>query len=150
MADTSYVNPENTQIRTDDRYGKVLDTIKQDGVCPFCPEHLKQYHTNPILKETDDWYLTTNLYPYKGARVHMLIISKSHRTHVSQLSSAAWNQLYELISYANEQYHIKGGTFIMRYGETRYTGASVAHLHAQLVASDPEASDYAPIMTRVG
>ena len=53
----------------------------------------------------------------------------------------------------NKKLNIEGGTFLMRFGESKYTGASVSHLHCNLLQSDPDHPEYEKtrgVMTRVG
>jgi diadenosine tetraphosphate (Ap4A) HIT family hydrolase len=148
MAD--FVNLENTQHRPTGVYGNVISQIKKDGVCPFCPESLAKYHKNPIIKKGAFWLLTDNMYPYEGAKYHALLIHKAHITSFSEISKEAWDELNEFINYFTRENNIPGGTLIMRFGDTRYTGASVSHLHANFVSPDGENEDRKPIIARIG
>jgi diadenosine tetraphosphate (Ap4A) HIT family hydrolase len=145
-----FVNLDNTKYRPDDKYGKVIDQIKKDGVCPFCPENLAKYHKNPILKENESWFLTQNMYPYEGTKHHALVIHKKHIESMALVSQNAWSELKLLVDAFIAEQKIPGGTLIMRFGNTRYTGASVSHLHANLVSPDGESKDHKPIVARIG
>ena len=147
---SKFVNLENTAHRPDDKYGKVIDQIKKDGICPFCPENLPKYHKNPILKEGKFWLLTTNMYPYEGAKHHVLIIHKDHVEKLSEISREAWDELKSLIDSFIKEKNIPGGSLVMRFGDTRYTGASVSHLHVNLVSPDGEDKNRKPIVARIG
>lgn len=145
-----FVNPNNTQDRPDGKYGSVIADIQKDGVCPFCPDQLKKYHKNPIIEETSHWLVTNNMYPYKNTKHHVLLIHKEHIQSIQELSAEAWQELQQILLNTNNRLKIPGGTMFMRFGDTRFTGASVAHLHAQLVSSDPDNPEYAPVLTRIG
>jgi diadenosine tetraphosphate (Ap4A) HIT family hydrolase len=145
-----FVNPENTAHRPTGTYGNVISQIQKDGVCPFCPESLAKYHTNPILKEGKFWLLTDNLYPYDGAKYHELLIHKQHITSFDEISKEAWEEMHDFIKSFTGENNIPGGTFIVRFGDARYTGASVSHLHANLVSPDGEDDDRKPIVARIG
>jgi len=148
MAD--FVNLDNTAHRPDGAYGKVISDIQKDGVCPFCPENLLKYHKNPILKEGLHWILTKNMYPYEGAKYHILVIHKKHIEKFEEIIPDAWEEIRSLIgSYLKEE-KISGGTFMMRFGDTAHTGASVSHLHVNLVSPDTDNKDRKPIIVRVG
>lgn len=147
---SDFVNLDNTAHRPTGVYGDVISQIQKDGVCPFCPESLAKYHKNPILKEGKFWLLTDNMYPYEGAKYHVLLIHKTHVTTFAEISEEAWYELDGFIKNFTEEHGIPGGTFIMRFGDTRYTGASVSHLHANLISPDGEDKDRKPIMARVG
>jgi ATP adenylyltransferase len=144
-----YVNSDNARNRPEGTYSQVLDKINKDGVCPFCPEHVTNYHPNPILKDGKHWLYTTNAYPYKGAVHHFLLIHKTHIENFQDISPAAWLELQELINLIHTEHSIKGGAFVCRFGETKYTGASVAHLHAQIIIGTGTQSGE-PVLMRVG
>lgn len=144
-----FVNLDNTKHRPTGEYGKAIAQIGKDGVCPFCPEHLAKYHANPIIDQTDCWALTKNAYPYKGAQHHFLLIHKDHIEDFPQLSPKAWQELQALVNKTLKTHDIKGGALVFRFGETKYTGASVTHLHAQLVVG-PGVEGAEPVLMRVG
>lgn len=82
------------------------------------------------------------MYPYKPSKHHRLIIHKGHISHIGELSAGAWAELLTILKEEAERLGITGGTVIMRFGDTKYTGASVTHLHAHLVQSDPNDPSY--------
>ena len=149
MSDKKFVNLESTKYRPDEKYGNVIAKIQQDGVCPFCPEQLAKYHKNPILIDKEFWLATENMYPYKGVKYHFLLIHKKHISHISEVSQEAWTELHTLTDEINKKYNIKGGSFLMRFGDSQFTGASVTHLHAHIVHAEPD-PERGAIMTRVG
>ncbi len=147
-----FVNQENTHSRPDGAYGEVIRKIAKDGVCPFCREHLTEYHKHP-LDERKFWWITDNMWPYKPSLQHKLVIHKEHVSHVNELSNDAWVELLEIQKELSAKLNIVGGTLVMRFGETHFTGASVSHLHTNLVQSDPEDPSYDPkkgLVTRIG
>ncbi len=131
-------------------YDSVISQIAKEKVCPFCPDQLATYHKNPILHEDEYWLVTDNMYPYKDTKTHLLFIHKEHIVHLSELSSTAWKELQALTNKFIQDKKIPGGTLLIRFGDTSYTGASVNHLHAHLVSSDPEKEGYAPVLARIG
>jgi diadenosine tetraphosphate (Ap4A) HIT family hydrolase len=124
-----------------------MERIAHDGVCPFCPEHLKKYHEPPIVKEGEYWLVTPNMYPYEHTLHHFLFIAKEHLTNSNDLSLAAWSELQELSKWLIATYEISSGTLLMRSGDMKKTGASVLHLHAQFVVGSDSSK---PVVTRVG
>lgn len=147
---SEFVNHENTKIRPDGKYSKVIDRIRKDGVCPFCAENLSKYHPNPILKDGAHWLLTNNAYPYEGAKYHALLIHKKHIVSLAEVSPEAFAELKSLLDWFVAENKIPGGALLLRFGDTRYTGASVSHLHANFVSPDGENSDRNPILARMG
>lgn len=146
----SFVNAYNSKRGGEEGYKRIIDTIEKDGVCPFCPEHLLKYHKNPILEDGVYWLLTDNMYSYQGAKHQLLLIHKKHIESVLDLSEKAWGELFRLVRSETTKRGIRGGTLYIRFGDSSYTGASVAHLHANVISPDLENKNREPIMARVG
>lgn len=139
-----------TSARTEEQRA-LMERIEQDGVCPFCKEHFAQYHPKPILKETEYWFFTENMSPYAGTRHHFILVYKpEHVTVPSALSADALTDMHALMNWAAETYEMPGGSFFMRFGDTRYTGSSVAHLHAHLLMGDVDAPGHEPVRVKLG
>ena len=146
---SNFVNLSNTSGRPDGQYNEVINSIKNDGVCPFCPDYLEKYHKNPILTSTENWLATRNMYPYKNTSQHLLFIHKKHIEDISEVEQKAWSELHEITEAVRKQLNIVGGTLLMRFGDTTRTGASVSHLHAQLI-SGLATDGIDPVLARVG
>ena len=133
-------------------YDKVIADIAAQNLCPFCPEHLAEFHKKP-MQHRNHWIVTDNQYPYVPSKHHKLIIHTTHIDHISKIVPAAWNELYEIVQSLVREHVVTGGTFLMRFGETKFTGASVTHLHVNLVQSNPDDPSYdvaIGLRTRIG
>ena len=146
----SFVNLKNAASRPDRIYRNVIKKIREDGVCPFCPENFARYHKKPVIKTGRYWVLTENMYPYRGAKHHLLLVHKKHIERTLDISPGAWKELQDLVNSAVTKRIIKGGALVMRFGEPSYTGASVTHLHANIIGAEPHNKKRAPILFRVG
>jgi ATP adenylyltransferase len=148
MSRTPLLNIDNA--RTEEQR-KLMEQIQRDGVCPFCKEYFSTYHPKPIIKETDYWYFTENMSPYAGTKHHFIFVYKpEHIENPSVLSPEEVTDLFSLLSWATERFSIRGGSFFMRFGESKYTGSSVAHLHAHLLMGDVDAPDHTPVRVKLG
>lgn len=147
-----HVNPHNSNRpdNNDTTYNKVISKIDQDGVCPFCQEHINKYHKNPILHEGRFWILTDNMYPYKNTKNHFLLIHKNHIENFSEITTDSWLELQDICKLEISNRKIAGGSFFMRFGDTKYTGATVNHLHAHIVSRDLDTKSKDPILARLG
>ncbi|HEY4518324.1 MAG TPA: hypothetical protein VJG48_01730 [Candidatus Paceibacterota bacterium] len=116
---------------------QVMEDILAKGHCPFCPEQLEAYHKEPLLKDGKFWILTKNQWPYEGAKLHLLAIAKKHAAKLCDLEEGSGNELLDLLTWAEKEFEIPGGSFFIRFGDTDYTGATVQHIHAQLISSEP-------------
>lgn len=140
----------HSEARTEEQKA-LMQKIERDGVCPFCKEYFPAYHPKPILKETDYWFVTTNMSPYEGTRHHFLLVYKpEHITSPDQISGEAQRELFTHISSLNKEYKITGGAFFMRYGDTSYTGSSVEHLHAHVISGVKKSEDTEGIHVKLG
>jgi diadenosine tetraphosphate (Ap4A) HIT family hydrolase len=122
-------------------YAAVLEEIDGEGQCPFCRDRLLRHHPNPILWETANWVVTTNAWPYKGSRLHFLLIATNHVERIEELSAEAWQEFFEHYGRLVKEYALDGASILWRTGSTAITGASVAHLHAQIVIGHPRTED---------
>ncbi|MBI1971240.1 MAG: hypothetical protein HYS52_00095 [Candidatus Wildermuthbacteria bacterium] len=118
-------------------YRKVIEEILARGKCPFCPENFK-YHKKPILRSQGQWFLTENSWPYTNTRCHLILICKTHKERFSELTRTDFKNVVNLTNWAIEKYKISGGAVFVRFGNTNFTGASVAHLHFQIVVPKPK------------
>ena len=134
---------------SDGSYERLIGNINNRGVCPFCPEHLHEFHTKPIFAETEFWTATDNMVPYTGTSEHLLFIHRQHIETIGEMSPEAWIDLLDLYKGIVRARNILGSTLLMRNGETRFTGASVTHLHAQVLSGTGE-DDGQIVTARVG
>ncbi len=132
-------------------YKETLEAIVAGGFCPFCEEHLLKHHTKPIWYTTKHWIVTENAWPYKGTRFHLLFIARSHVTRLEELSATAILDLHDIYRREVEERLITGATFMIRSGKTALTGATVNHLHVQvIVGNTPKTVTSKPIRALIG
>lgn len=129
----------------------LMAKIEEDGVCPFCAEHFRKYHPKPILRETEYWFVTENMSPYEGTTHHFLFVYKpAHINRPDQMLPGAADDLIALVAWLEKEFAIEGGSFFMRFGDTRTNGGSVSHLHAQLITGKPYQEGAEAIRVKLG
>jgi len=114
-------------------YRKVIEKIILTGKCPFCKEDFK-YHTKPVFKQKNGWFLTENSWPYKDSRRHLIILGDKHKENFFELTKKDLETVAFLANWAIKEYKIKGGALAIRFGDTDFTGASVSHIHFHLIS----------------
>lgn len=114
-------------------YLEALKSIEKEKVCPLCPKTMK-WHTKPILKKYKGWLITENFNPYENSMYHLLVIGDQHKEKIKELTLNDWEAITRLINWAVAKFKIKGGGMTMRFGNPLFTGATVQHLHAHLIA----------------
>ena len=112
---------------------EVMRRIRIAGHCPFCPENLSTYHTKPILWKGAYWVLTENAWPYPGADLHYLIILREHKEDAGLIGVAAEHEFFEVVRLCSSGKFLGGG-ICMRSGSPILSGATVKHLHAQIIS----------------
>ena len=127
-----FVNLANAR---EGEYKRVIEKILKTGKCPFCKENFK-YHKKPIFKRKGGWFLTEVSWPYRNAKHHLMILGEKHRENLSELKKRDFEAISYLARFAIKKYKIKGGALAVRFGNTNYTGASVAHLHFHLISPE--------------
>lgn len=144
------VDPGNALIVERNNYSETLNQIIASGFCPFCKEHLFKHHTQPLIFESHHWFVTRNAWPYEGTRFHFLFIARAHIEKAEDLSPTMWSDFLKLYQKLITRHQIKGATLLMRSGNTAVTGATVSHLHAQLIVGRPRTKLTEPIKALVG
>ena len=130
-----------------------MEIIRDKGECPFCQDNLARYHKKPLIREGIHWILTENQWPYNNTRVHLLAIHRQHTEKLADLTSEAWSDLGNLVTWAEQHYQIAGGGLGMRFGDPTHNRGTVRHLHLQLLVAkniDRNSADYSPIVLYFG
>jgi dihydrofolate reductase len=133
-----FVNLTNAR---DPKYRQVLEEIRSAKVCPFCPGFLARWHKAPILKKIGSWLITdASMQIYENTRHRFLLIGERHIESFGELSSSDFYDISQLIDWVQKEFGIIGLGIVIRSGDTKFTGASVCHLHIHLVI--PEEGKY--------
>jgi ATP adenylyltransferase len=132
---------------------EVMEQIRKEGVCPFCPEYFAKFHRQPILQDGVHWLLTYNQWPYENTRVHLLAVSKIHAEKLADVPPEAGQELLVMCQWAEREFDITSGGFGVRFGDPSFNGGSVRHLHAQIMCAqvtDKQNPHYKPVRLKVG
>ncbi len=119
---------------------RYMERLERERVCIFCPEHVAQFHPEPVEFTGEHWFVTKNAYPYAGTVAHYLIVARRHVSCFDELPDAAGAELWAIKRRLTAQLHPAATATIERSGRMALNGASVAHLHTHFVAvgEDPE------------
>ncbi|MBT3512017.1 MAG: hypothetical protein HN466_02990 [Candidatus Pacebacteria bacterium] len=128
----------------------IMQEIIDADHCPFCLENFVKYNNQSFLKETEHWFITTNKWPYKNTKYHLLIVLKKHKEMLSELTAVEGAELMEILAFAEEYTQAPGGGFAMRFGDTDYSAGTVSHLHAQFIVPDINAPGFKPTRFKIG
>jgi dihydrofolate reductase len=143
--DHPYIEMENCRT---DHQKRIMQEILEAGHCPFCPENFTRWHKPRILREGEHWIVSYNQWPYTNASVHLLLVLKTHATDMASVPTGAGEEYFEHLKWAEKEFGITGGAQWNRFGDPMVTGATVRHLHGQLVEPSPLARE--PVLIYVG
>ncbi len=130
MNKKTFVDPNNARSP---EYRKKLEEISEKGVDPFSKEYLQSFDKKEILYETKHWFVFENQHPYPGTKRHFVIVCQQYKETLDEISIAEMSDLISVSTHICDMYKIPGGGLIMRFGDTRKSGASVKRLHAQII-----------------
>lgn len=114
---------------------QIMEELAQTGECFLCEDVIRRIAAKYAgvatlpFREGDHWFVKHNDFPYEGAKLHLLIVPRKHVTKVEDLSPEQFLEFREHLSWANNNFNIRGASVFMRYGDMAYTGATLAHLH---------------------
>ncbi|MBI2409984.1 HIT domain-containing protein [Candidatus Kaiserbacteria bacterium] len=144
------VDTKNALIVKREEYVNALEAILAGGFCPFCEKHLFKHHRRPLIFKGRYWLVTENSWPYEGARLHFLFIARPHIEATEKISTVMWGELQSLYRKLVKKYQLSGATLVIRSGDTRFTGASVNHLHGHVVVGTARTKKTEPIRALIG
>ncbi|MCW2984634.1 MAG: hypothetical protein JWR63_2204 [Conexibacter sp.] len=113
-----------------------MEDLEAARICIFCPEHVATHHRQPVEHRGEHWYVTRNDFPYAGTVAHHLIVPHRHVRSFDELPDAAGAELWALQRMLKERHAPLATASVMRSGDMRYNGGSVAHLHMHFVVLD--------------
>jgi diadenosine tetraphosphate (Ap4A) HIT family hydrolase len=123
--------------------------LEAAGTCIFCPEHLAKDPGQRIEHRTALWTVTPNEFPYRGARLHLLLVPDEHVTDMLDLSDEAKADLWTALAWARENYGLTFYSMLARNGDCEFTGATVRHVHIHLVQGDVDDPHHEPVRTKL-
>lgn len=138
-----------SNARTQHQLKKMMEFDKR-GICLFCREHIEKEHREPILRETNNWIITRNDYPYEGTKYHFLLVYKKHVDSIEKISSGGAADFFDNIKWIKKKYKVSGASLLMRFGNNEYTGATITHLHAHVVVGKKKTKKTQPLMSVLG
>jgi diadenosine tetraphosphate (Ap4A) HIT family hydrolase len=127
-----YVYPKNAGS---DEYRKKLEFIDELGINPFAQKYLTdpRFDQKEIIFETKHWSVFSNQHKYKDVEHQFVFVSKEESETLWELSPAAYLNLRATIKAVCRKNKIEGGGIVSRFGLPNKSGATVKHLHVQLL-----------------
>jgi ATP adenylyltransferase len=135
---------------------QIMEELAQTAECFLCEnvitrisEKYKGISTSP-LHRGNYWFVKNNDFPYKGSKLHLLIVPKRHVSKLEDLLPAEFLELQQMIVWVNTTYNVPGASLFIRYGETSYTGATLSHMHFHVISGVEKQNGTESILVKLG
>ncbi len=112
-----------------------MKRLDEAGVCLFCPAHLAGHPRQQVLLSTAHWSVTPNEFPYPGTRLHLLLVPHQHVSDLLELSDEARADFWAALAATAARHRLEHYSLGIRNGDCRFTGATIAHVHAHLLVA---------------
>jgi ATP adenylyltransferase len=139
-----YLGNYRTQQQLED-----MIRLEAEGTCTFCPEHLAKDSDRRVVHRTSRWTVTPNEFPYRGTRLHLLLVPDEHVTDMLDLSDEAKADLWTALDWVRAEYGLTFYSLIARNGECEFTGATVRHVHLHMLQGDVDDPRHEGVRTRL-
>ena len=133
--------------RTADQLAE-MQKLEAEGICLFCPDAIRRHPRQKIFLETEHWIITPNEFAYKGTALHLLLVPHEHVNDLLDLAPASQRDFWEALTMIRERFDLKYYGLGVRNGDCKFTGATIAHVHAHVLVGDAGSADEVPVRMR--
>ena len=123
--------------------------LEAEGKCLFCPEQLDTHPAQRVLNKINGWSITENRYPYKGARLHLLLIPTLHVSDILSLPPKLLADFWVALTWVKSAYALEFYGLGVRCGDCKYTGGTIQHLHVHVIVGDIENPGHEPVRLKL-
>lgn len=124
-----------------------MQALADAGVCLFCPD--QGGRDLPVVQRLPLWTVITNRFPYRGTKLHLLLVPDEHVADLVDLSAPAQAAFWTALAWARSEYGLTFYSLAVRNGDPRFTGATIRHLHVHLLTGDVENPDHEPVRVKL-
>jgi ATP adenylyltransferase len=133
--------------RTDEQLAE-MRRLDAEGVCLFCPEGLARHARQQVLFRTRHWTVTPNEFPYPGTSLHLLLVPDQHAADLLDLTEEVRQDFWQALRAVADRHQLGHYGLGVRNGDCRFTGATIAHVHAHVLVGDTHAPGAPPVRMR--
>lgn len=126
-----------------------MQELEAQGRCIFCPGQARPDDEALVVHRSQHWTLRRNAYPYKGAKVSLLLVPDQHVDDPLALSADVLADFWQLLRWARTTYQLPAYGLAARCGSCAYTAGSITHAHVHLLGGDVQADPFVPIRVKL-
>jgi dihydrofolate reductase/diadenosine tetraphosphate (Ap4A) HIT family hydrolase len=135
-----YLGNSRGEAQSDD-----MRRLEAEGRCLFCPGQ----ESLVVVHRTPQWTIVPNRFPYRGARLHLLLIPDEHVVDMADLSPAAREDFWSALAWVRDHYALTYYGVAVRNGDPAFTGGTIRHLHIHFLVGDVENPDADPVRVKL-
>jgi ATP adenylyltransferase len=124
-----------------------MHELEAAGVCIFCPEHLPEYR--PLLHRTENWTVVPNKYPYRGTRLHFLLIPDEHVDDLVDLSARSHADFWTAMRWVRDEHGLGYYGLAARNGDCAFTGGTIRHVHLHVLQGDVDDPEHVAVRVKL-
>jgi ATP adenylyltransferase len=122
--------------------------LEGEGTCIFCPPAVEEPGAS-VLRRLDHWVIRPNAYPYRGTRLHLLLVPRAHVTDLLDLDGDALHEFWDAVRWVRDTYRLDFYGLGARCGDCAYTGGTIVHAHVHFIVGDVEAREHTPVRLKL-
>jgi diadenosine tetraphosphate (Ap4A) HIT family hydrolase len=134
-------------VRTAEQLAE-MQRLEAAGVCLFCPGGLAAQNRQEVLLRTRHWSVTPNAFPYAGTKLHLLLVPDQHAGDLLDLDPEVQADFWTVLGQVRERHGLDYYGLGVRNGDCRYTGATIVHVHAHVLAGPKVPGPADPVRMR--
>lgn len=117
------------------------------GICLFCPGQLES--SGDELHQAGAWTVRANEYPYRGTRLHLLLIPRTHVDDIALLPAAERDDFWSALQWVRDHFELDYYALAVRCGDCRFTGGTIEHVHVHVVVGDVDDPGHEPVRVKL-
>lgn len=123
-----------------------MQRLEAAGICLFCPGGPRDdAHKRAVVWENRHWTVLPNDFPYKGTRLHLLVVPHKHVNDMLDLDEESLSDFWDVLKVIRERFNLEHYGLGVRNGNCSFTGATIAHVHAHILVGDPALEPEVPV-----
>jgi ATP adenylyltransferase len=122
-----------------------MQRLEAAGICLFCPGALREHSRQRVEWETRYWSVTPNEFPYKGTRIHLLVVPHKHVNDMLDLDDESLVDFWNALRLIRKELDLDHYGLGVRNGDCSFTGATIAHVHAHVLVGDETLDPEVPV-----
>lgn len=124
-----------------------MQRLEAAGVCIFCPHQLAAEQR--ILHRTAGWSITPNKFPYRGTRLHVMLVPDEHVDDMADLSPEAQLDFWTALRWVKDHFGLTFYGMAVRNGLCEYTGGTIRHLHIHILQGEVDDPQHQPVRVKL-